>query len=268
MPDGRGPTRKRPRRDALLVQSVGKAFSLLLAFDSRNPTLNLSQLAAAAELDRSATQRFAHTLQLLGYLRRNPRSKRFSLTARTLDFACRFMNTDPLLALAHPYLQHLSQVTQETINLSIRDGTDVVFIARMPGKQVLSIDVTIGSRHPIYCTSQGRAILSAMPVEEARAILLACDRRPITASTTWDMEPLMEKLTIAAQRGYAIACEEIYLGDLAVAAPIRDGNGRPHGAINLAALRSRMTPAELEKRYAPLVTEAAQSISRACSVLS
>ncbi len=251
-------------RDPLLVRSVGKAFSLLLAFDVRNPTLNLTQLAAAASLDRSAAQRFAHTLVMLGYLRKDARSKRFSLTARSLDIASRFLSTDPLLAVSRPYLQHLSRETQETVNLSVRDGTDVLFVTRMLGRHVLNIDVTLGSRHPVYCTSPGIAILSALPLDEARAILEASDRRAITSATVWKMDALMERVTIAAQRGYATTAEEIYHGDIAVAAVIRNGHGRPLGAINVAAMRSRISMNAVEERYAPMVMEAAQNISQAC----
>ena len=260
MPDGVSET----DRDPLLVQSVAKAFSLLLAFDTNNPALNLTQLAVAASLDRSATQRFAHTLVSLGYLRKDVRSKRFSLTPRTLDLANRFMTTDPLLAVAKPYLQHLGRETQETVNLSVRDGTEVLFVTRMIGRHVLNVDVTIGSRHPVYCTSPGIAILAALPPAEARAILLASDRKPLTAATTWEIEPLMAKVALTARRGYATTFEEIYHGDMAVAAAIKDGRGRPLAAINVATLRSRLSPEEMERRYAPMVMEAAQSISQAC----
>lgn len=265
MPDGR-PTTEAPR-DALLVHSVGKAFSLLLAFDARNPTLSLTQLAATAGLDRSATQRFAHTLQSLGYLRKDARSKRFSLAPRMLDLAHRFMTTEPLLAVARPYLLHLGRETQETVNLSVRDGTDVLFITRILGRHVLNVDVTIGSRHPVYCTSPGIAMLAAMPPQEAQAILRASDRRAVTPATVWQMEPLLEKIALTARRGFATTVEEIYVGDIAVAAAIRDGRGRPLGAINVAALRSRVTPEEVEQRFGPMVMEAAQSISQACSTL-
>ncbi|MBE9604539.1 IclR family transcriptional regulator [Acetobacteraceae bacterium H6797] len=260
MPDGTSET----ERDPLLVQSVGKAFSLLLAFDAKNPTLSLTQLATAAGLDRSATQRFAHTLVSLGYLRKDLRSKRFALTVRALDIANRFMTTDPLLAVSRPYIQHLSRETQETVNLSVRDGSEVLFVTRMIGRHVLNVDVTIGSRHPVYCTSPGIAILAALPPEEARAILLASDRKPLTPSTIWEMEPLMEKIALTARRGYATTFEEIYHGDMAVAAVIKDGRGRPLGALNIATLRSRLSPEAMERRYAPMVMEAAQSISQAC----
>jgi DNA-binding IclR family transcriptional regulator len=251
-------------RDPLMVHSVEKAFRVLRAFDARNPTLSLTQLAAMVELDRSAAQRFTHTLIALGYLRKNPRTKRLSLTVQALDIANRFMRTDPLMEAARPYLRHLSQATQETVNLSVRDGTEIVFVARMMGRHVLNIDATIGSRHAAYCTAPGIAMLSRLPPGEAHAILEQSELRPYTSATTWTMEALMEKIALSARRGYATAFEEIYHGDLSAAAAITDGAGRPIGAVNVAALRSRLAPEEMERAYAPLLVDTALSISQSC----
>jgi IclR family pca regulon transcriptional regulator len=267
MADGQLAKQAELDRDPLLVRSVGKAFALLSAFDARNPSLSLTQLAVTAGLDRSATQRFAHTLETLGYLRKDPRSKRFTLNVRVLDLTARFLKTDPLVAVARPYLLHLSQTTQETVNLSMRDGTDTVFVNRLMGRHVLNVDVTIGTRMPLYCTSLGIAILSTLPVEEARSVLLASHRRPLTEATVWEMEPLMEKVALSASRGYATTVEEIFHGDIAIAAPIVNGRGRPLGAVNVASLRSRISEEEMESRHAALVMETAQAISSACATL-
>ncbi|MDJ0391579.1 IclR family transcriptional regulator C-terminal domain-containing protein [Roseomonas sp. E05] len=104
-----------------------------------------------------------------------------------------------------------------------------------------------------------------MPAEEAQAILAASDRRPITPATVWQMQPLLERIAETARRGFATAVEEIYVGDIAIAAAIRDGRGRPLGAINVAVLRSCVTSEEGERRYGLMVMETAQSISQACS---
>ncbi|ONG46299.1 hypothetical protein BKE38_25520 [Pseudoroseomonas deserti] len=74
-------------------------------------------------------------------------------------------------------------------------------------------------------------------------------------------------MALAARRGFAATVEEIYAGDTAVAAAIRDGRGRPLGAINMAALRSRVTPEAVARRHGPRAMEAAPSISQACGTL-
>jgi DNA-binding IclR family transcriptional regulator len=252
-------------RDPLMILSVDKAFRILLAFDAKMPTAGLTQLAERTGLDRSAVQRFVHTLTSLGYLRRDRRTRQFALGVRTLDISYRYTTTDPLITLARPYLRHLQKVTGETVNLSVLDGNEVVYIARFEGQHVLNIEVGIGSRRPVYCSGPGIAMLSALPVVEASALLDRCDLRPITAATVWRKDKLMEKIAMTARRGYATAFEEIHHGDLSIAAPIKDSTGRLLGAINVAALRSRIEPEQMEQTFAPTMLDVALSISHGSS---
>jgi IclR family transcriptional regulator, pca regulon regulatory protein len=259
------PPNSKSGRDPLMILSVEKSFRILLAFDADMPTAGLTQIARRTGLDRSTVQRFVHTLAALGYLRRDRRTRQFALGVRTLDIAHRFTTTDPLITLARPYLQHLQKVTGETVNLSVLEGQEVVYIARFEGQHVLNIEVGIGSRRPVYCSAPGIAMLSALPSAEAAALLDRCDPRPITAATVWRKDALMAKIAATARRGYATAFEEIHLGDLSIAAPIVDPAGRPLGAINVAALRSRMEPARMEQTFAPTVLDVALSISQGCA---
>lgn len=251
-----------PDHDPMRVQSVEKAFRVLRAFDAARPSLSLTQLAAAAELDKSAAQRFTHTLTMLGYLQKDPVTKRFELTVKTLDIGYRFIRTNALVERARPYLLHISNTTEETVNLTVPDGTEVVFVSRMAGRHVINADIVIGARTPAYCSAPGIAMLARLPLGEALAILEHCNRQPITPSTVWRMEELREKLLLTAARGYATAFEELHHGDLSVAAAIVDAAGRPVGAINIATLRSRMTPEAAEQAYMPMVVDAARAISR------
>lgn len=252
-------------RDPLMVLSVEKAFRILRAFDANMPTAGLTQLAQRTGLDRSAVQRFVHTLEALGYLRRDRRTRHIALGVRTLDISHRYTTTDPLITLARPYLQHLQKATGETVNLSVLDSNEVVYVARFEGQHVLNIEVGIGSRRPVYCSAPGIAMLSALPPAEAAALLDRCDLRPITAATVWRKDRLMAKIATSARRGYATAFEEIHLGDLSIAAPIVDSAGWPLGAINVAALRSRIEPEQMEQTFAPTVLDVAFSISQGCA---
>lgn len=250
------------RRDGLMVQSVEKAFRVLTAFDAARPTLSLTQLAEAIDLDLSATQRFAHTLERLGYLRKDSATKHFELTARTLDLGYHYTRANTLVDRALPYLQHLSKTTEETINLTVRDDTEIVFVSRFLSRHVLNTDVIIGTRMPAFCTAPGMAMLSMLPREEALAVLERTERRAFTPSTTVDMTDLEAKLEEASKQGYATAFSEFYPGDLSVAAAILDRVGRPIAAVNVAVSSARFTPEEAEAKFSPLVTAAARSISQ------
>lgn len=249
--------------DPLMVLSVAKAFRVLDAFDATRPTMSLTQLAATVGLDKSAAQRFTHTLEQLGYLRKDPETKRFELTVKTLDLGAHFMRANWLVERATPYLMHLSKTTEETINLTVPDGTELVFVSRFLSRHVLNTDVVIGSRMPLYCTAPGIALLSRLPRDEAVSLLESCELKAYTPQTTWRMTDLLEKIELSAARGYATAFEEFYLGDLSVASAILDAKGRPIGALNIATSSARFQPAEAEERFAPLVVAAGLSISQA-----
>ncbi|HMO28035.1 IclR family transcriptional regulator [Enterovirga sp.] len=245
-----------------MVRSVEKAFRVLTAFDVSRPTLSLTQLAAAIGLDRSATQRFTHTLERLGYLRKDPATKHFELAPRILALAHHYTRANSLIERAMPVLQHLSQTTQETINLTVRDDTEVIFVSRFLSRHVLNTDVVIGTRLPAFCMASGLAMLSAMPREEARQILLRSDRRPFTPHTVTDIDALTAQLAEAAEKGYALAFEQYYRSDVSIAAPILDRQGIPIAAVNIAVSRARFSPEEAEEAFSSLVVAAAAGISQ------
>lgn len=253
-------------RDPLLVQSVEKAFRVLRSFDGSRPNLSLSQIAEETGLDISAAQRFTHTLTKLGYLTKNSDTKRFELSVKALDFGYHYSRASALVERGMPYLLHLSKTTEETVNLTVLDETDIVFVSRFMSRHVLNNDVVTGMRLPAYCTAPGIAILSALPEDEAKDILQRSHLHPYTPHTTWNLDELHGKLKLSADRGYATAFEEYFHGDLSLAAPVLDSDGRPYGAINIAVSRSRFTPEESEEKFAPLVTAAARSITHITSV--
>lgn len=246
--------------DPLHVLSVEKAFKVLTAFDQAYPKLTLTQLTARTGMDLSSTQRFAHTLTKLGYLLKDPETKRFELTLKSLQLGYHYIMANPLIQLAMPYLLHLSQATEETVNLTFLERTDVVFVARFMSRHVLNLDTFIGSRMPAYCCASGIAMLSKLPRKEAIGVLDRSELRPITSTTVYKKKELVRKLDLSAERGYATAFEEYYHGDLSIAAPVLNHAGVSLGAVNVAVSRARYTPEEAEKKFSSLVIACALSI--------
>lgn len=245
---------------SLMVSSVEKAFRVLSAFDDAHPTLSLTQLASVVDLDKSAIQRFTYTLMRLGLLAKDPITKRFELTSRTLEFGYRFSKSNPLVRRAAPYLLHLSQETEETVNLTVLDDTNIVFISRFQSRHVLNADVVIGTSLPAFCTAPGIAILSRLPESEVSDILDRSDLRPITPRTTWNKADLLAKVEQARATGYAVAWNEYYLGDLSVAAAINGPRDRPLGAISIAVSAARYRPEEAESKFAGLALATASAL--------
>jgi DNA-binding IclR family transcriptional regulator len=259
----RGSGRSAARRgsESLLVNSVDKALRVLRAFDGSRRRLNLSQIAEAAQLDLSAAQRFAYTLLQLGYLRKDSASRLYTLSPRTLEFGLHYLQSSELAARAMPYLLHLHQNCGETTNLTLLDGEDIVFVARFPSRNVFNVDVVVGTRLPAFCTAPGLAMLAQLAPGEAEAILRRSDLSAYTAHTVTDLRRILGRLETIRNDGFAVARQEVFLGDISVAAAILDADGRPEGAINLASSTARWTLGQARETYAPMVVAAAASAS-------
>lgn len=252
----------RPKRsDPLMVQSVAKAFRVLTVFDKGRGSLTLSQIADLADLDVSSAQRFTHTLTQLGYLRKDPASRRFELSIKTLELAYHYIRGSRLIDRAMPVLLHLSKETEEAVSLTVLDGTEIVFVSRYLSRRMLNTDVISGSRLPAYCTSAGRAILSRMPDAAVRDILERSEIRKYTPATPTDKEELLARIDEARRIGYAAAFDEIYHGDASVAAPILGGDGEVVAAVSVAVPLARMERAQFLETFPHLVTAAARGIS-------
>jgi DNA-binding IclR family transcriptional regulator len=249
------------KADPLMVQSVAKAFRVLEAFDSSHPQMTLSQIAKRTDLDLSGAQRFAHTLQVLGYLEKDPKTRHFELTVKSLDRAYHFTRSSRLVDRAMSILQYLSKETEETVNLTILDGTDIVFISRFLSRHVLNTDVIIGTRLPAYCMAPGRAILSVSPDEQVEALLDASDIKAHTQNTITDRDALRGIIAQARLDGYATAFEELYRGDGSIAAPVLGVNGNVMGAVSVAASTLRYSREGMVDAFATMILAAARSIS-------
>lgn len=249
--------------DGLFVNSVEKAFRVLDVFDKGQPSMGLSEIAAASGLDRSAAQRFAHTLERLGYLWKDPRTRHYALTVRTLDLGHRYLRSSAIVERAAPYLLDLSRATEEAVSLTMLDETEIVYLSRLLSRYMLNTNVQVGSRLPAYCTAPGLAMLSRLPRAAARRILDRSDRRAFTPHTTVAVPALVAKLDAAARQGFALTVQEIYPGDVSIAAAILGADGEPCAAVNVAVSLSRCTPDAAVERYSALVVTAAAAMSQA-----
>jgi DNA-binding IclR family transcriptional regulator len=259
----RGDTQRRTqaRSSSLFNQSLEKGLAVLLAFSPQSETMNLADIAAACGMSKSAAQRFAYTLEALGYLRKDPATRRYSLTAATLALGYRYLLVNRTVERANPFLRDLNRACGETVNFSEPDGTDMVYVGRFPTSRTTPVHMPLGRRLPMYCTSAGRAYLSSLEMSERVALLDASDRVAYTPSTITEVPKLLALCAEAAKRGYAYAASEYYPQDLNVAAAVLDASGRPLGAVNISAPSTRWTLARVQRELAPLVIETARVIS-------
>ncbi|WP_061936942.1 IclR family transcriptional regulator [Aureimonas sp. AU22] len=250
------------RDDPLMVRAVEKAFRVLTTFDASHPRQTLTQIAERTGLDRSAAQRFIHTLTQLGYLRKDTRSKAYELTPKALSLAYQYSRSSPLVLRTHPYLSHLNRTTEEAISLTVLDDSDIIYLSRYLSPNVLDTDVNVGSRLPAYCTAGGLALLSALPDEQVDALLSRSQLRAFTSKTIYDLDGIWRQIRTVRERGFALVQEQIYSGDISIACPIVSPDRQMLAAVSLGASKFRYDEETLVQRFVPTLIAAARSISQ------
>jgi PcaR/PcaU/PobR family beta-ketoadipate pathway transcriptional regulator len=255
------------RPDLLFNQSLEKGLAVLSAFGAHRRTMTLADVAAATGMSKSSAQRMVHTLESLGLVRKHEVTRRYQLTPRVMQIACNYLAADALVEVATPFLSELTRTTGETSSLTEPDGWEMVYVARFVTAKFVPIHMPIGSRIPMYCTSSGRAYLSALPPPEAQELLARSQIVRHTEHTVVDMDEVLERLAAARRRGYATNREEMFLGDMTIGAPVLNAQGRPIGAVHVLAPTSRWTLADAEQRLAPAVIECARAVSNSARAL-
>lgn len=247
----------------LFNASLEKGLEVIRAFSAARRDMNLPELAEASGLSKSAAQRFAFTLEALGYLRKNKKTKRYSLSPKCLDLGFGYLQANWLIDHANSFLLDLNRKCGETVNLSEPDATDMVFVSRFPSHKFIAIHMPVGRRLPMFCTASGRAYLSALPKDEAASLLQRCPMQSFTPNTIVDLDQILELVQEARKTGYAWANEEYYRGDINIAAPLYDAGGHPLGAINVSLPTSRWTLETGKEQMAPLLLETVRAMGAA-----
>jgi IclR family transcriptional regulator, pca regulon regulatory protein len=243
---------------AAFVQSLDRGLAVIRAFDAEHPEMTLSEVARATGLTRAAARRFLLTLADLGYVRTEGRT--FRLTARVLDLGYAYLSSLTLPEIAEPHLERLVGEVHESSSLSVLDGADVVYVARVPVSRIMTVVINVGTRFPAHATSMGRVLLAGLPDDDVQAYLARTDLAPLTSRTVTDRQRLVVELRRVREAGWALVDQELEDGLRAVAAPVRDRSGRVVAAVNVSAHANRWTSAQMRRTLLPPLLDTARGI--------
>jgi len=243
------------------IEALARGLEILSFFTAKNPSLNLTEIVTATQLTKSTAFRMVSTLELLGYLERDPVTRYYRPGLKVLHLGFGALNSLEISQIAQPYLKSLSNETGETTNMTIRDGADIIYVARNPSRHIISVNTQRGSRLPAYCTSMGKALLSDLSWQELFDLLGEGPYPKQGPNTITSFDALVSELERVRRQGFAINDEELAVGLRSVAAPIRDPGKKVIAAINISVAGSRITRQELESRLVPKIVDTARQIS-------
>ncbi len=265
---GRRASASRPRvappvtqagQDKEFMTTLAKGFAVLGLFGRDRPSLTLSEAAASTDLSRATARRILRTLTGLGYLEQQGRQ--FALGPGILRLGFSYLAAQSWIERARPLMKELSQRFQESCSAAILQGTDVVYVARVPAGRIMSVAISVGSRLPAFHTSMGRIQLGFLDDAEIWRRLRSLRIEAYTPSTITDRLALYERIHADHEQGFSMVDEELERGLRSVAVPVLDRAGQSVGALDLSTHSTRTTRNEMRERFVPALREATAAIS-------
>jgi len=247
--------------DREFMATLAKGLAVLASFGEQRPEMTLSEAAEVTGLSRAAARRVLRTLAGLGYVAQSGRS--FSLAPRILELGFAFLSSQSWIDRAEPLMKELSHTLHESCSAAILQGSDIVYVARMPAPhRIMSTTIAIGTRLPAAHTSLGRIQLGFLDDVELRRRLAALPLVAHTPRTIVTHDTLIARIRQDHAQGYSIVDEELEKGLRAVAMPVVTRSGINVGAINLSAHSSRTTKGELRDHFLPALRSVVRQISQ------
>lgn len=242
------------------MATLAKGLAVLRAFGENRPSMTLSEAALAVGLSRATARRILRTLTDLGYVEQDRRS--FGLAPRVLELGFRYLSTQSWIDRALPLMRSISQALEESCSASILQGTEIVYVARVPTRRIMTATIAVGTRLPAFHTSMGRIQLGFLDHEELWRRLRTARIEPHTPSTITDLKALVERIQADHAQGFSIVDEELERGLRSIAVPLVSRGGRALAALNVSAHSNRTTRNEMRERFLPALKDAARQLAQ------
>jgi IclR family acetate operon transcriptional repressor len=225
---------------AFSLASIDRAMAIIHAFDDELE-LPLADLARRTRLSEPTALRYAASLSTHGLLERDAVSGRYRLGMRLFELGHKALRARDPRAIALPHMTRLRSRFEETVNLAMRHGDDLVLIEVLESPRSIRKGARLGDRDYWHASSLGKAVLAHLDPADARAVLERQERRQFTPHTITSVERLLDELDVVRAQGFAVDDLENETDLRCVGAAILDRRGSPQFAISIAGPATRVT---------------------------
>jgi len=241
-----------------LIEGLGKGLRVIEAFDDEHPRLSASEAAALTGLTRTAARRFLLSLCHFGYAATD--GKHFWLAPRVLRLGQSYLGAARLPRLVQPFIQRVSMQSGETVNMSVLDGHEVVYVARSNPPRYVSIGYQVGVRVPAHVVTPGVCILATYSEEALNAWIAEHEFTSFTAHTVTDPERFRDNVHAARALDYWMTDQHLDPGLRGIAMALKDRKGECRGAIGMTLQAQAYDSERMVEQLLPLLRESAQSL--------
>lgn len=224
------------------VQVIRRMADLLDALAAEDGAASLKALALETGLHASTAHRILSTLQDIGYVERS-RTGEYQLGVRLLQLGNRVRMHMDLRREAIPVMEALRDRVGETVNLTVREGDEVVYIERVSGTRNMRVELVIGGSAPLHVTAVGKLFLAEDVPEAVAAFARRTGLPAYTVASLRDPEALALEVAEARVQGVARDREETETGVACIGAAVRDGQSRMVAGLSISSPAERLREA-------------------------
>lgn len=247
-----------------IVPGLERGLQILTQFSPREPVLGAPELSKRLNIPRTTVFRLLQTLESLGFLERADKDRNYRLGVAVLRLGFEYLSSLELTDFGLPIIEGLRDVTGLSTHIVIRDGRDVVFVAKAQSHAPLfsSVKVNVGTRLPAHATTHGHVLMGDLTLTELRTLYPEPTLECYTQYTPKTVEVLYEQIREDAERGYALSQSLFERGISVVTAPVRNDAGRIVAVITTTIPRPEIDATLLESGLIEKVLGAAGELSR------
>ncbi|HET7571441.1 MAG TPA: IclR family transcriptional regulator [Gaiellaceae bacterium] len=242
------------------VKSARRALEILEHL-TRGP-VGFTRLAEDLGYPRSSLHGLLGTLTEMGWVELDARTRTYSLGIRAWEAGRAYLRARDLVERALPHLEQARDKLDETVQLAVLDGRDVVYVARVDGSQRLVTSYSVGGRVGAHASAGGKALLSLLPDDELARRFAGVTLERYTPGTIRTRRQLEATLAETRRRGYGVDEEEYTLGVRCLAVPVLDHEGAGVAAISVSVPTVRFGEREQGRALAAL-RQSARALSQA-----
>ncbi|WP_243647244.1 IclR family transcriptional regulator [Aestuariirhabdus litorea] len=238
------------------VQSLSRAFQLLMRLSEDEMGFTLSELASLEQLPPSTVHRLLNSMRQLGFTELDESRGRWSVGINAFRCGNAYLKKRDFIAQSRAVMKRLVEQTGETSNLGVLRDAEVVFVGQVECQAVMRMVVRVGSSGPIHASGVGKALLSALPMTEALKLLGRSGMTALTPRTLTTQAAFSEELRAIRLRGYSIDDEEQNEGLRCIAANVYDEFGMALAAVSISGPTVRVQQQRVAELGAQVVAAA------------
>ncbi len=233
-------------RNKYSVKSLVKALRILDVLGESQSGSGVTEISKKLHIGKSTVHRLLTTLEDEGFVLVDPITSRYILGSKIAKLEEQLSRQSPLLKFGVYTLEWLTAETQETSNLAILQGKEVLYTAKQESAEPLRMSGQVGRLLPAYSTALGKVLLAGLADAQVRSLFRGANKlRKLTPHTIDSVQELLVELAKVRRDAFAEDREEMYLGLQCLACPVRHHSGSVVAAISVSVPKHRMTP---EKR--------------------